>query len=131
MRTGFTGGSFDLLHAGHVLFFRAAKKKCDILVVGLHVDPSIERPEKNKPIQSIYERYIQLRGCKYVDQIIPYETEENLKVLMAYGGFDVRFLGGDYLNQEHKIIGKDILPIEYIPRTHTYSSSELRERIKV
>ena len=79
---GFTCGSFDLLHAGHIVMLEEAKSKCDKLIVGLQTDPSIDRPEKNKPIQSVYERFIQLSAVKYIDQIIPYDTEESLMDLL-------------------------------------------------
>ena len=78
MRIGFTCGCFDLLHAGHIVMLREAKKNCDYLIVGLQTDPSIDRQDKNKPVQSVFERYIQLRAVKYIDEIIPYDTEQSL-----------------------------------------------------
>jgi glycerol-3-phosphate cytidylyltransferase len=138
---GFTAGAFDLLHAGHLIFLERCKLKCDVLIVGLHVNPQLERKEKNKPVQSVLERTIQLQGCKFVDMIMPYETEEDLKTILLTSDIDVRFLGSDYLKKVHplgmletpdsdKITAKDIVPICYIPRKHNYSTTELRRRIK-
>lgn len=129
MTVGFIASAFDLLHPGHLHLFEECKKRCDFLIVALHIDPSIERKEKTKPIQTVYERFIQLRYTKYVDQIIPYETEQDLLNILHTWKIDVRFLGSDY-QQRKDITGFDIVPIEYISRKHTYSSSELRERIK-
>lgn len=128
-RVGITASCFDLFHAGHVLMLMEAKDECDRLVVALQSDPTIDRPEKNKPIQALSERYIQLEACKYVDQIVPYDTEADLYNLLAGYEWDVRFLGMDYINQtEFTGSGLDI-PIYYCSRKHNYSSSGLRERI--
>jgi len=129
---GFTCGAFDLFHAGHNIMLRECKAKCDFLIVGLHTDPTIDRPNKNKPIQTIYERYVQLKNCKWVDDVIPYDTEEDLKNLLATVPINTRFLGEDYLGAN--VTGFDIcsqlnIGIEYIKRIHNYSSSELRNRI--
>lgn len=129
MKTGFICGAFDLLHAGHIVTLRECKQRCDHLIVGLHVNPSNERDTKNKPVETIFERYVRLSGCKYVDEIIPYETNEDLLNLLQTTPIDVRFLGTDYQNKEDLIIGEDIVPIEYIPRYHTYSTSSLRRRL--
>ena len=129
-REGIVASCFDLFHAGHVLMLMEAKDECDRLVVALQSDPTIDRPEKNKPIQALSERYIQLEACKYVDQIVPYDTEADLYNLLAGYEWDVRFLGMDYINQtEFTGSGLDI-PIYYCSRKHNYSSSGLRERIK-
>jgi glycerol-3-phosphate cytidylyltransferase len=129
-RVGIVASCFDLFHAGHVLMLMEAKDECDRLVVALQSDPTIDRPEKNKPIQALSERYIQLEACKYVDQIVPYDTEADLYNLLAGYEWDVRFLGMDYINQtEFTGSGLDI-PIYYCSRKHNYSSSGLRERIK-
>ena len=127
---GFIAGSFDFLHPGYIFMFQGAKKYCNHLVVGLHINPKIERRNKNKPIQTVLERYIQLDACKYVDEIIPYETNEDLKNLLRIGQIDIRFLGSDYQGREKDIIGLGIVPIKYLPRNHSYSTSRLRERIK-
>jgi len=128
-KIGFTAGAWDLLHAGHILFLRECRDLCDHLIVGLHVDPSKERDGKNKPIQSVYERIIQLEACKYVDSIIPYETEQELKTIIGNCNATIRFLGTDYLEQTGRITGEFILPIGYINRNHNYSTTELRHRI--
>ena len=126
---GFTCGAFDLLHAGHVVMLKEARKNCDRLVVGLQTDPSIDREDKNKPIQSVYERYVQLSGVKYVDEIIPYDTEQSLVDLLQSQEIDIRFIGEDYRDRE--FTGSD-LPIEvfYTSRQHSFSSSSLRNKIK-
>lgn len=126
---GFICGAWDLLHAGHVLALEECKKHCGMLIVGLHVNPQIERPEKNAPIQSIYERVTQLKACKYVDGIIIYETEAELETILYQNNFNVRFLGADY-DENKPITAKDAVQIEKIGRHHNYSSTQLRERIK-
>ena len=126
---GFTCGAFDLLHAGHVVMLKEARKNCDWLVVGLQTDPSIDRQDKNKPVQSVYERYVQLSGVKFVDEIIPYDTEQSLVDLLQSQEIDIRFIGEDYRDRE--FTGSD-LPIEvfYTSRQHSFSSSSLRNKIK-
>lgn len=125
---GFTCSTFDLLHAGHVLMLEECKGLCDVLIVGLQVDPSVDRTNKHRPVQSIYERWVQLRGCKYVDHIIPYSTEADLLNLLVTQPIDVRFVGLEYLNKDFtgKHLGMDI---RYNTRDHSWSSSELRERV--
>lgn len=135
MKIGFTAGAFDLLHAGHILMLAEAKSKCDRLVVGLHTDPTIDRPEKNKPIQSTFERYLQLKALSVVDDIVPYDTEEDLLNLLANSQIDIRFLGEDYVDSSTKLMlnftGKFLdIPVHFCKRKHNYSSSELRNRIK-
>jgi glycerol-3-phosphate cytidylyltransferase len=133
-RNGFTCGAFDLLHPGHVHFIHEARKKCDLLIVGLHTDPTIDRPDsKNKPIQSVFERYLQLDGLSCVDMIVPYDTERDLVNMMATLDIQVRFVGTDY--DGTKITGEDIcsqrgIEVSYIPRLHDFSSTSLRERLK-
>ena len=129
---GFTCSAFDLLHAGHVAMLRECKQHCNFLIVGLHVDPTVDRPSKNKPVQSVYERYMQLKGCEYVDAIIPYETEEDLINIMAIEPIDIRFVGVEY--KDTYITGQDIcekrgINIIYNERYHMYSSTELRSRL--
>lgn len=130
MIKGFICGAFDLLHPGHVYTFNICKKHCDWLIVGLHVNPKNERKNKNKPIESVYERYVRLKGCKYVDEIIPYETNEDLINMLNMLEIDVRFLGEEYQKNINKIIGRVIVPILYIYRKHNYSTTKLRERLK-
>ena len=132
MKIGFNCSSFDLLHAGHVTMLRIEKDLCDYLKVALQVDPTIDRPGiKNKPIQSIYERYVQLQACKYVDEILVYSTEFDLLQLIMTQKIDIRFLSEEYLNRD--FTGKDYcikngIEIHYHKRGHIYSSSELRRR---
>lgn len=133
MKIGFTCSAFDLLHAGHVVMLKECKQNCDYLIAGLQVDPSKDRPEKNKPVQSVYERYIQLKGCQYVDEIIPYESEQDLLNLLSIENIDIRFLGEEYKYKRYT--GEDIckkrnIQIFYNTREHNYSSSELRGRLK-
>ncbi len=129
MIRGFTCGAFDLLHAGHVIMLKECKAQCDYLIVGLHTDPTIDRPFKNKPIESVEERMIRLQGCKYVDKILVYDTEADLYNLLKELRPDVRFIGEDH---KGKPFTGDDLPIDVIfnIRDHDYSSSNLRERIK-
>lgn len=124
---GFTCGAFDLLHPGHLYLLRECKRRCSYLVVGLHVDPSKERMGKNKPVQGVLDRYYQLMSTKYVDEVIPYETEKDLENILRIGFIDVRFVGSEYKGM--KFTGYDIVPVEYIPRNHTYSSSDLRKKL--
>ena len=133
MKIGFTCSAFDLLHAGHVQMLRDAKEQCEYLMVGLHVDPAIDRLEKNKPIQTLVERYTQLNAVKYVDEIIPYETEQDLKDIFEMYHIDVRILGSEYRNLE--FTGKEIcqsrgIELYFNNRDHRFSTSDLRERTK-
>ena len=128
-KVGFTASAFDLLHAGHVMMLEEASRNCDYLICGLHVDPSLQRPEKNKPIQSLLERYIQLEAVKYVGEIIPYETESDLRQILQWINPSVRFIGEEY--KGNLFTGHDLdIPIHYNSRLHSYSSSELRERLE-
>jgi glycerol-3-phosphate cytidylyltransferase len=128
-KVGIVFSCFDLFHAGHVLMLKEAKEQCDHLVVGLQTDPTIDRPNKNKPIQSIYERFIQVSACRYVDEVIVYATEQDLvDVLMSYP-VDVRIIGEEYKGKE--FTGKSLnIPIYYNSRAHNFSTSELRGRIE-
>ena len=129
MKVGFTCSCFDLLHAGHILMLKDAKEQCDKLIVGLQTDPSIDRPlTKNKPIQSLRERKIQLEAVRYVDDIFVYETESDLIDLLKLVKPDVRILGSDY--KDESFTGDDLnIPIYYHERDHDYSSSDLRKKI--
>ena len=130
MKKGFTCGTFDLCHAGHVLMFKECKQFCDYLIVGLQTDPTLDRHDKHKPIQSLEERQIQLEAIKYIDEIVIYATEKDLYELLAKNelGIDVRILGEDW---KGKHFTGDDLPIETVfnSRSHTYSTSDLRQRI--
>lgn len=128
LKVGFVASCFDLLHAGHYLMLQEAKSNCDILVVALQTDPSIDRPHKNKPVQTYDERIIQLSGVKYVDLIIKYETENDLLNILTTIFPDVRFLGTDYVGKSYT--GDHLsIPIVYIDRSHGYSTSDLRRRV--
>ena len=132
MKIGITFSTFDLFHAGHVKMLEEAKSKCDYLIVGLQLDPSIDRPEKNKPTQSIIERYVQLRGCKYVDEIIPYITEEDLIDVISSFKIDIRIIGEEYLNKSFtgkEYCKKKNIEIYYNRREHRFSSSALRNQV--
>ena len=133
MRTGFTCSTFDLLHAGHVQMLREAKEQCDYLICALQVDPSADRAEKNAPIQTVVERYTQLNAVGYVDEIIPYGTEEDLEDILNMYSIDVRILGDEYRDKE--FTGKDIcrkrsIELYFNKRDHRFSSSDLRRRIQ-
>jgi len=129
-KVGFTAGAWDCYHSGHALLLKDCKTVCDYLIVGLHLDPSIERPEKNKPIQTLEERKTILESIKYVDEIRVYETEENLLNLLKKIKPDIRIIGSDYRGREDRITGYDLgIPIHYHERNHGYSSTELRKRI--
>jgi glycerol-3-phosphate cytidylyltransferase len=133
MKIGFTASAFDLLHAGHVSMLEEAKSVCDYLIVGLQVDPTIDRATKNKPIQTVVERYIQLKSCKYVDEIIPYVSESDLEDILSTMHINVRILGEEYKQQD--FTGRDIckkrnIELYFNKRDHRFSSSELRNRIK-
>ena len=127
-KIGFTCSCFDLLHAGHILMLKDAKEQCDKLIVGLQTDPTLDRPEKNKPIQSFEERKIQLEAVKYVDEILKYNTEKELFEILRMLRPDVRILGSDY--EGKYFTGTELnIPIYYHKRNHNYSSSNLRQEI--
>lgn len=127
-KIGFTAGTFDLLHTGHFLMLKEAQEQCDYLIVGLQTDPSIDRPLKNKPVQSVDERKIQLEGCKYVDEVIIYDTEKSLIYLLMKIKPDIRILGEDWKEKEFTghLLG---IPVFFNTRTHNFSSTDLRKRI--
>jgi glycerol-3-phosphate cytidylyltransferase len=128
MKTGFTASTFDLLHAGHIVMLHEAKAICDRLIVGLHVNPSTERKYKNTPIQTLVERYAQLAAVEYVDEIIPYETENDLLDILKMYPIDVRVIGEEYRDKD--FTGKKLdMQIHYNKRRHDFSSSLLRERV--
>lgn len=130
-RVGFTCGAFDLCHAGHILMFQEAKEQCDSLIVGLHSDPTLDRPDtKNKPIMSVEERLIILNGIKYIDEVVLYDTEKDLLKLLQENtlGIDVRILGIEYKGKP--FTGHELpLKIYFNSRGHSYSSTELRKRV--
>ena len=128
MKTGFTCSTFDLFHAGHVIMLEEAKKQCDYLIVGLQTDPTIDRPYKNKPVQSVFERFVQLKACRYVDEVVVYATEkELLDILLSYP-IDVRILGDEYVNKA--FTGQDLaIELYFNTRRHSFSTTELRQRV--
>lgn len=129
MRIGFTCSTFDLFHAGHVMMLKEAKTKCDYLMVGLQMDPTIDRPTtKNKPIQTVLERFIQVQACKFVDEIIPYATEKELMDILTSYPIDVRIIGEEY--RDKQFTGYQ-LPMEvyFNSRQHSFSTTELRQRV--
>lgn len=133
MKIGFNCSSFDLFHAGHVTMLKMEKELCDYLKVALQVDPSVDRPGiKNIPSQSIYERYVQLQACKYIDEILLYDTEADLLNLIQTQTMHIRFLSEEYLNRD--FTGKQYcldnnIELHYHKRQHNFSSTELRARI--
>jgi glycerol-3-phosphate cytidylyltransferase len=130
---GFTCSTFDLLHAGHILMLAEAKSVCDYLIVGLQLDPSIDRPDtKNSPVQSIVERHVQLSAVKYVDEIIVYQTEKDLEDLLMFLPITIRVIGEEY--EDKNFTGKNIceqrsIKIYYNQRKHSFSTTELRNRV--
>jgi glycerol-3-phosphate cytidylyltransferase len=129
VRVGLTASTFDLFHAGHSVMLMEAKQLCDYLIVGLLVDPTKDRPDtKNKPIQSVFERYIQISSCKYIDEIIPFESENDLVDMILTINPDIRIVGEEYKGTEHTGLG--LCPIHYNKRRHSFSTSELRTRIQ-
>jgi len=132
MRVGFTASTFDLLHAGHIMMLREAKTVCDYLIVGLQTDPTIDRQEKNKPVQTLLERYIQLNAIEYVDEIVPYQTEQDLEDILNMFPINVRILGEEYKNGKftgRATCAKRGIELYYNKRDHRFSSSDLRERV--
>jgi len=132
-RIGLVTSAFDLLHAGHVMMLREAKDQCDYLIAALQTDPTIDRPEKNRPIQTLVERYIQLSAIKYVDEIVCYARESDLEDIIDLYPIDVRILGEEYKNKD--FTGRDNckrkgIQLYFNSRDHRFSSSDLRERVK-
>ena len=130
MKVGFTCSCFDLLHSGHILMLKECKDICDFLIVALQTDPSIDRESKSKPIQSLFERYLQIDAVKYVDEICIYETEEDLLQLLRYKRPDIRFIGEDWRDKPFtgrafsKLSGEIFYNMRY-----GYSTTDLKERV--
>lgn len=132
MKIGITFSAFDLLHAGHIKMLEDAKRQCDYLICGLQTDPTIDRPEKNHPVQSVVERYIQLKGCTFVDEIVPYATEQDLEDILRSFKIDVRILGDEY--KDKNFTGRTYceekgIELYYNRRDHRFSSSGLRKEL--
>lgn len=132
MIIGITFSAFDLLHAGHIKMLEDAKRQCDYLICGLQTDPTIDRPEKNKPTQTVVERYIQLKGCKFVDEIVPYTTEQDLEDILRSFHIDVRIVGDEY--KDCYFTGRPYceekeIELYFNERDHRFSSSALRKEV--
>ncbi|MGV1012117.1 MAG: adenylyltransferase/cytidyltransferase family protein [Flavobacterium sp.] len=132
VKVGITFSAFDLLHAGHIKMLEEAKYHCDFLIVGLQTDPTIDRPDKNRPTQTVVERYIQLKACKFVDEIVPYATEQDLEDILRSFKIDVRIVGDEY--QEKNFTGRVYceekgIELYFNSRDHRFSSSSLREEV--
>jgi len=128
MKIGFTCSTFDLFHAGHVMMLQEARTQCDYLIVGLQTDPTIDRPEKNKPVQTLLERFIQVKACKYVDEIVPYSTEKELMDILTSFPIDVRIIGEEY--RDKQFTGYNLpLAVYFNSRQHSFSTTELRQRV--
>ena len=129
MKKGITFGAFDLFHAGHVLMLEEAKTVCDHLIVCIQSDPSLDREEKNKPVQSIIEREIQVSGCRFVDEVIIYDTEADLLNIIGQVDWDIRIIGEEYKNKDFTGRDQTLERCHFNKRPHNFSSSELRERV--
>jgi len=133
LKIGFVASSFDLLHAGHVAMLSEAKNHCDYLIAALQTDPTLDRPDtKNKPVQSVVERQIQLASCRYVDEVVVYQTERDLVDLILILPIDVRILGVEYKDQEFTGKGECVsknVELVFNRRDHSFSSSSLRKRV--
>ena len=134
MKVGITFSTFDLLHAGHIKMLEEAKRVCDHLIVGLQLDPSIDRAEKNAPTQTIIERYIQLKGCIHVDEIVPYVTENDLLDILQSFKIDIRIVGDEYIEKQYTgrtYCEEKGIEVYYNSRDHRFSSSGLRKQVKL
>ena len=129
MKKGITFGAFDLFHAGHVMMLEEAKTVCDHLIVCIQSDPSLDRKEKNKPVQSIVEREIQVYGSRNTDEVIIYDTEVELLELLDTVDWDVRILGEEYKNKDFTGREQTLNKCHFNKRPHNFSSSELRKRV--
>jgi glycerol-3-phosphate cytidylyltransferase len=132
MKVGITFSAFDLLHAGHIKMLEDAKRHCDYLIVALQTDPTIDRPEKNRPTQSVVERYIQLKACVHVNEIVPYATEQDLEDVLRSFKIDVRIIGDEY--QEKNFTGRAYceekgIILHFNSRDHRFSSTSLRREV--
>jgi len=129
VKIGFTCSTFDLFHAGHIVMLQESKSLCDYLVCGLLTDPTIDRPDtKSKPVQTAFERYVQLSSCRYVDEVIPFSTEQEIIDMVLSIQPDIRIVGEEYRDRDHT--GKGLCPVHYNKRRHSFSSTSLRERVQ-
>ena len=133
MKTGITFSAFDLFHAGHVKMLEEAKCECDYLICGLQTDPTLDRPEKNRPVQTVVERYIQLKACKFVDEIVPYATEQDLEDVLRSFKIDVRIIGDEYASKSftgRQYCEEKGIDLYFNKREHRFSSSGLRKEVQ-
>ena len=129
VKIGFTCSTFDLFHAGHIVMLQESKSLCDYLVCGLLTDPTIDRPDtKSKPVQTAFERYVQLSSCRYVDEVIPFSTEQEIIDMVLSIQPDIRIVGEEYRDRDHT--GKGLCPVHYNKRKHSFSSTSLRKRVQ-
>jgi len=129
VKIGFTCSTFDLFHAGHIVMLQESKSLCDYLVCGLLTDPTIDRPDtKKKPVQTAFERYVQLSSCRYVDEVIPFSTEQEIIDMVLSIQPDIRIVGEEYRDRDHT--GKGLCPVHYNKRKHSFSSTSLRKRVQ-
>lgn len=125
---GFTASTWDLFHSGHVVMLQESASLCDYLIVGLLTDPTLDRPDtKNKPVQSVFERFVQVAACKYVNEVIPFESEKDLVDMILTLNPDIRICGDEYKDKDHT--GKGLCQVHYNVRRHSFSTSELRQRV--
>lgn len=130
MKVGIIAGAFDVIHPGYILAFQEAKLHCSHLVICLHIDPSVERPEKSKPILSWQERKVILESIRYVDYVMPYATENDFLGILKHVDPDIRFLGQDYSTGIKAVTGAELnIPIHYLDRSHGWSSTKFKELI--
>jgi glycerol-3-phosphate cytidylyltransferase len=132
MKIGITFSAFDLLHAGHIKMLEEAKRQCDYLIVALQTDPTLDRPEKNRPTQSVVERYIQLKGCVHVNEIVPYATEQDLEDILRSFKLDVRIIGDEYKDKDftgRSYCEEKGIELYFNVRDHRFSSSSLRKEV--
>ena len=133
MKVGITFSTFDLLHAGHISMLRDAKEHCDYLIAALQSDPTIDRPDtKNQPVQTMVERYTQLSAVKYVDEVIPYQTEQDVEDILEMYHIDMRVLGEEYRNKDFtglEICRRRGIQLYFNKRDHRFSSTDLRKRV--
>lgn len=127
MKLGIIAGNFDIIHPGYMRMFKECKDNCDKFLVLLHIDPSVERPEKLKPVLSVEERMEILTGIKYIDAVVPYDTEKELLELLKKYRPSIRFLGEDYKDKDYT--GKGLIPIHWITRNHGWSTTKFKTLI--
>ena len=132
MKIGITFSAFDLFHAGHVKMLEDAKRECDYLICGLQTDPTLDRPEKNRPVQTVVERYIQLKACKFVDEIVPYATEQDLEDVLRSFKIDVRIIGDEYASKSftgRQYCEEKGIDLYFNKREHRFSSTLLSNKL--